>query len=1604
MQRNNYFFQQTTLQSLLTSLVICCCFLFGNNTSAQMFEKAYQSQKNHSGYSVLSVENATTGGYIMAGTAFDAGVPEPAPSQINVTQVDGNGGTIWNKNYDLGSAFARCFNINHTPDGYIISGMVEFGGNYQACLIHIDFNGNVIDSRIYYDNILGMNSQALHTVFSYHDFSFTTVGFVNDDNYDNTGSKQSFVFRSDYNLNIMCDKFFDTPQIAGVPGADYDMAEHVTDLQGTGYFITGSINAPTNFNKQGVLALRIDNDCNLVANGSFSSSNSTEAGVSAVFDGQRVHLLSNNSAIHNFELTTFGPNLNILSHVGFSPCCDNYAGFSLRESPNNSNNLIIAGHIRTQDFVDGTGTVSIDNTPPFLVEVEKGSGNPVTAGAFGTYYQVVNNFNGTVGYRDYGGFYQPFTGQQPFIFSPEMLTTTQNGEYALVSHRTNFTNELDIELIKTDMFGKATDCQEEIIFSPFQQGYTNYDNINTNIGLVATFPFVSEMDMIPSERDVCNSNTYPCDDPAIYGAVALGLTDLGGGSAEAALTLPAGASLVSWDIDFGDGSPVNTYGTTPVNHIYSLAGTYTVCAWGFYIINNVECYFQLCETIFIESNPCTNVGFTYSANPTLYSYDFVANYTGSLTLVSVDWDFGDGNTGTGSIVTHTYANSGFYSVCATFTLVDSAGATYTCVVCYSLNAEHVCDPSSVGLNLADLGGNVVETDLVLPPGASLISWNIDFGDGSPVNTYAAAPINYTYASSGTYLVCAWGFYVVNNVECDFQICDEIVIGDNNPCDDAHFTYSPSPTAPYTYDFVGTYSGGLTLINVDWIFDDGNTGSGNPITHTYATPGTYYVCAIFTFADAAGNTFVCEWCEEIIVDYICDPSAVGLDLTDIGNGDVEAGVMLPPGSSSLVSWTVDFGDGNPPNTYGYSPVTYNYAAAGSYVVCAWGTYIINDMECDFQVCDEVIVNLEPCDPSAVGLDLTDIGNGDVEAGVMLPPGSSSLVSWTVDFGDGNPSITYGYSPVTYNYAVAGSYIVCAWGTYIINNVECTFQVCDEIIIQETYTPCSSNLVINGDFENGNDGSFMAGTLPFVPTCQVESYAVVNNATDKCGNISVFDHTNPPLGLFLDIDGYSGAPGDVWCQNVTVTSFTNYTFSFWATDFNVTDMNPNINMTVNGTVINAVSVNTDNWTQYTGTWNSGGTSGTIAICLNQTNFIGVGVDYGIDDIEFCPSSQSEPCDEANLGMNFFPNGLELGVSPMFDTSVVDAWEIIFGDGYSTGVNTGFPYSAIHNYDMGGFYTVCLVVWITDPFTGAQTVCEICEEVYIDPCNTNPPLDFDINVNGSNVDVCPIITTPIPPGAISWNWNFDDGNLINDNMPNCQTNVYQSGGVYTICLTVVYEMNDGTLMECVVCKEVTIEDSCDILSVPTGLTSTINWPMVTLAWNSVPGAVQYQLAGRKAGGTTKIFPTQATTSRTFNGGIQPNTTYQWAVRAFCADGTRTDWSSIATFTTPNAKNGSTANQVADPFETNEVALTAKAYPNPAVNNLTVEYTLNENVWNTNNDVNVTIIDLLGRTVMSQKVTNESSNNKVELDVSQLSTGTYILQVDNGMDKHVEKLSILH
>ncbi|MGB1206805.1 MAG: M6 family metalloprotease domain-containing protein [Chitinophagales bacterium] len=198
--------------------------------------------------------------------------------------------------------------------------------------------------------------------------------------------------------------------------------------------------------------------------------------------------------------------------------------------------------------------------------------------------------------------------------------------------------------------------------------------------------------------------------------------------------------------------------------------------------------------------------------------------------------------------------------------------------------------------------------------------------------------------------------------------------------------------------------------------------------------------------------------------------------------------------------------------------------------------------------------------------------------------------------------------------------------------------------------------------------------------------------------------------------------------------------------------------------------------------------------------------------------------------------------------------------------------------------------------------------------------------------------------------------------------------------------------------VQEECEALTT-TDLSSDLYYVGSTLhtelSWAAVPNAEAYILAGRKQGGTTKVFPETQATSRTFTSGINYSTTYQWSVKVKC-DGVWTDYAlPPATFSTGP---GPSKNQVNTDgfgiFDTNE-SLTTKLYPNPT-NNLV---TISVKTMGWENDINIAVMDMTGKIVMQENTTSSETT----LDISHLNEGFYFVKTENAGAISTTKLVVM-
>ncbi|MEI6454685.1 MAG: PKD domain-containing protein [bacterium] len=124
---------------------------------------------------------------------------------------------------------------------------------------------------------------------------------------------------------------------------------------------------------------------------------------------------------------------------------------------------------------------------------------------------------------------------------------------------------------------------------------------------------------------------------------------------------------VSWQWYFSDST--YSYEQNPV-HAFPGPGNYYVCL-------TIQCQgiqSTWCQTVVVGNTPgCTNY-FTYQ------QYDLQVSFNGYLVSqqpADYTWNFGDGNSASGSSVTHTYQNQGIYYVTLTTVTADSMNCTYT---------------------------------------------------------------------------------------------------------------------------------------------------------------------------------------------------------------------------------------------------------------------------------------------------------------------------------------------------------------------------------------------------------------------------------------------------------------------------------------------------------------------------------------------------------------------------------------------------------------------------------------------------------------------------------------------------------------------------------------------------------------------------------------------------------------------------------------------------------------------------------------------------------------------------------------------------------------
>jgi PKD repeat protein len=322
-------------------------------------------------------------------------------------------------------------------------------------------------------------------------------------------------------------------------------------------------------------------------------------------------------------------------------------------------------------------------------------------------------------------------------------------------------------------------------------------------------------------------------------------------------------TLTDFAWDFGDGTRGNGLRSS---HSYARTGTYTVTL----TVRNQRGLQDTASkfvTVGVSQDPTAI--FTTSPTSATVNQTVFVNASGSKaaagrTIVSYDWTFGDGNTGSGVTTSTRYGRVGTFTI--TLTVTDDLGKTGTAssnvsvstTATQSPTASFAFSPSSpnVGQNV-----NFDATLSTAPAGRQIRSYEWAFGDGA---TGTGARIDHRYNTAGDYTVI---LTVVDDTGARGSTSRQVTVASTQgQVPFASFTVSPATGAPgtaFTFDAsASTAQAGATIVVYEWNFGDGLqfyqcpsvsppcSTDGKRISHAYGAIGTYTVT--LTVTDSQGR--------------------------------------------------------------------------------------------------------------------------------------------------------------------------------------------------------------------------------------------------------------------------------------------------------------------------------------------------------------------------------------------------------------------------------------------------------------------------------------------------------------------------------------------------------------------------------------------------------------------------------------------------------------------------------------------------------------------------------------------------------------------------------
>jgi len=275
-------------------------------------------------------------------------------------------------------------------------------------------------------------------------------------------------------------------------------------------------------------------------------------------------------------------------------------------------------------------------------------------------------------------------------------------------------------------------------------------------------------------------------------------------------------------------------------------------------------------------------------------------------IESYEWDFGDGTRESGPVVTHTYTQSGPYTVM--LTLTDSKGGQSTWIVdiLVALTIPPIADFSVVlkeGETVPRAGDTITFQDESSDHDSEIIAWEWQFGDGSEA---VGQNVSYSYADYGEVIV---GLHVTDSQgEVGVQT-RSLIIASQPPVAIVSFSSDhPNQHETVCFDASESFDPDGEIITYRWDFDgDGNIDREGPeplVNYTYDSGGRFVVRLVAV--DDQSETAL----RESVIEVNAAPLAQ-FQVSCFEPKELEPVVfsdLSTDADGAIVQWSWDFGDG------------------------------------------------------------------------------------------------------------------------------------------------------------------------------------------------------------------------------------------------------------------------------------------------------------------------------------------------------------------------------------------------------------------------------------------------------------------------------------------------------------------------------------------------------------------------------------------------------------------------------------------------------------------------------------------------------------------------